>query len=466
MTSQAKRIWGWMAFDWASQPFYTLGLTFIFGPYFAVVATNYFLGTGLEIDAAEAQAQSTWALGQTLAGLIIAFTAPFLGAFADNTGRKRPWIIAFSLIYVVGCFSLWWMTPDTQSLLMFLLIFYVGFVAAEAALNFINAYLPALGSDEEIGRISGSGASFGYWGGLTSLFVMLFFFAEDAETGKTFLGLDPIFGLDASQREGTRFVGPFIAIWYILFIIPFFMWVKDDPKENPTRPTIGQTISELGTTFKEVLQRKSLASFLLGSMLYRDALNAVYAFGGVYAALVLGWGTFELGLFGIISVITAAVLTYVGGRMDSRVGPKPVIKVAIWALILVSLIIVGMSRETLFGVPIPADSSLPDIIFFVCGSVIGGAGGAIYSSSRSMMVRHTNPDRPTEAFGLFALSGKATAFAAPMLIGLVTYLTGNIQYGFIPVIILFILGMILLKWVNKDGDRAEWSANSQSQVFS
>jgi UMF1 family MFS transporter len=71
-----------------------------------------------------------------------------------------------------------------------------------------------------------------------------------------------------------------------------------------------------------------------------------------------------------------------------------------------------------------------------------------------MMVRHTNPDRPTEAFGLFALSGKATAFLAPVLIGVFTTLTGSVQLGFLPVILLFLLGLLLLVWVNKDGDRA------------
>ncbi len=461
--SQKRRVWGWMAFDWASQPFYTLGLTFIFGPYFAVVATNYFLGTGLETDAAQAQAQSTWAAGQTVAGLIIAFTAPFLGAFADNTGRRRPWIFAFSIVYVLGCWSLWYMKPDSQSLTVFLLIFYLGFIAAEAALNFINAYLPGLGSDEEVGRISGSGAAFGYLGGFISLIIMLVFFADNADTGKTFIGIEPAFGLDASQREGTRAVGPIIAIWYIIFIVPFFMWVKDEPSGNTTRPTFAETWGSLKATLQGVIKRRSLASFLLGSMLYRDALNAVYAFGGVYATLVLGWGITELGIFGIISVITAVILTYVGGRFDERLGPKPVIVTCIWALTVVSAITVGMSREAIFGIPFAEGSGLPDIIFMACGSIIGGAGGAIYAASRSMMVRHTDPDRPTEAFGLFALSGKATAFAAPMLIGLFTYLTGSVRLGFIPIILLFMIGLILLRWVNKDGDR-EWSAEQSSQV--
>jgi UMF1 family MFS transporter len=455
-----KRIWGWMAFDWASQPYYTLGLTFIFGPYFALVAASVFMSQGLADEAARAQAQSTWAFGQTVAGLFIAVTAPFLGVFADNTGRKRPWILGFSALYVIGAWSLWWLTPDGADLMLILVMFYVGFIAAESALNFINAYLPSLGTEKEVGRISGSGASFGYWGGLISLFIMLFLFAEGTETGKTMLGIDPIFGLDAGAREGTRAVGPFMAVWYILFMIPFFMWVKDDPQVTSSKVRMTKVLGDLRATLQSVVRRKSLGAFLLGGMFYRDALNALYAFGGVYAALVLGWGIEELGPFGVISVIAAAVFTYVGGRFDARVGPKPVIIFCILMLLIVCIIVVGMSREQLFGVPLAAGSNLPDIIFFTCGTVIGGAGGALYAASRSMMVRHTDPERPTEAFGLFALSGKATAFLAPLLIGVFTAMTGNVQLGFLPVIFLFLLGLLVLNWVDKDGDRSEWSASS------
>ena len=458
MSVSRKRIWGWMAFDWASQPFYTLGLTFIFGPYFAVVAAEYFLNSGMEADAADAQAQWIWSLGQTVAGLLIAFTAPFLGAFADNSGRKMPWIVFFSIIYVVTTFMLWGLKPDGSALIIMLIMFYVGFFAAESALNFVNAILPSLGTDEEVGRISGSGAAFGYWGGVTSLFIMLLLLAEN-DQGVTLLGNAPLFGLDPDMREGTRAVGPFIAIWYVIFIIPFFMFVRDDPKVEKKSTKLGAVWGELITTLRSVFHRKSLLNFLVGSMFYRDALNALYAFGGVYAALVLDWQTIQIGVFGIIAAIAAAVTTWLSGLADQRYGPKPVIRVSVWVLIGVSIIIVGMSREAIFGVPLAEGSGLPDIIFYICGVCIGGAGGAVYAASRSMMVRHVHPERPAEAFGLFALTGKATAFLAPALITLLTIMTGNNQLGFLPVIFLFLIGLFLLRWVNKDGDRAEWSAS-------
>ncbi|MFT6073986.1 MAG: UMF1 family MFS transporter [Yoonia sp.] len=458
MAVDKKRIWGWMAFDWASQPFYTLGLTFIFGPYFAVVAAEYFLSNGMEASAANAQAQWIWSLGQTVAGLLIAFTAPFLGAFADNSGRKMPWILFFSIVYVVTTFMLWGLEPDGTALIFMLIMFYVGFFAAESALNFVNAVLPSLGNDEEVGRISGSGAAFGYWGGVTSLFIMLLLLAEN-DQGVTLLGNAPLFGLDPEMREGTRAVGPFIAIWYVIFIIPFFMYVRDDPKAEKKSTKLRAVWGELITTLRSVFHRKSLLNFLVGSMFYRDALNALYAFGGVYAALVLDWQTVQIGVFGIIAAIAAAITTWLSGLADQRYGPKPVIRISVWVLIGVSIIIVGMSREAIFGVPLAEGSGLPDIIFYICGVCIGGAGGAVYAASRSMMVRHTHPNRPTEAFGLFALTGKATAFLAPALITLFTVVTGNNQLGFLPVIFLFLIGLFLLRRVNQDGDRAEWSAS-------
>ena len=458
MAVAKKRIWGWMAFDWASQPYYTLGLTFIFGPYFASVATDYLQGGGLDSATAKAQAQSIWSTGQVFAGLFIALTAPFLGAFADHSGRKIPWIAGFSIIYVVAAFALWGLLPDSSSVWLYMAIFFVGFVAAESSLNFVNAILPSLGDDKEVGRISGSGAAFGYWGGVLSLILILLLLAENGDSGKTLIGRAPLFGLDASAKEGTRATGPFIAIWYALFMIHFFLWVRDAPQAKPAKVKLGVVARDLGQTLRSVAKRKSLRSFLLASMFYRDAVNALYAYGGIYAALVLGWEITFIGVFGVIAAIAAAITTWLGGMADKKFGPKPVIITAVWAMIAVSCVIVGMSREAVFGIPLDPASQLPDIIFFICGAIIGGAGGAVYASSRSLMVRHSHPERPAEAFGLFALSGKATAFLAPAMIGVASYWSGNVQIGFSPVLFLFILGLFLLRWVNKDGDRAEWSA--------
>ncbi|MEL7026267.1 MAG: MFS transporter [Pseudomonadota bacterium] len=454
MARNTKRVWGWYFFDWALQPYATLGLTFIFAPYFASVAAQWYAAQGS--TAASADAQQLWSSAQTIAGLLIAFSAPFLGAYADASGRKTPWFVLFLSIAVVCFAGIWVLQPDGTGLMIALLLFWVGFVAGETAFNLGNSILPSLGDPEEAGRISGGATAFGYWGGVLSLFVVLFFFAEN-DTGKTLIGLSPAFGLDPEAREGTRFVGPFIALWLIVFLVPFFLWVKDGTVERK-RPSISAVITKLGKSVRGVLERPSFGSFLLGSMFYRDALAALYAYGGIYATLVLDWTIIQIGVFGIVAAIAAAILSWIGGLADQRLGPKPVIRFNILVLIAVCCIIVGMSRQSLFGVPLAPGSALPDIIFYICGAAIGGAGGALYSASRSMMVRHCQVENAAEAFGLFALTGRATAFLAPALITIFTGLTQSNQLGFLPVIFLFVLGYALLTWVKPEGDRAvPWS---------
>jgi len=449
--SLKKRIWGWFFFDWASQPYHTLLVTFIFGPYFASVAATYFLGTGLDEQTADARAQSLWSLGLLVSGLAVGLGGPIMGALADATGKRMPWISAFALLYVLGAGSLWWVLPDGSNLWFGLVAFGVGFIGAEYALIFTNAQLPSLGSKDEIGKISGTGFAFGYLGGLVSLIVGLLVFVEQ-DTGRTLIGLSPPFGLDAEAREGTRFIGPFVALWFLAFMTPYFMWVREEPARRVYIPA-KLALAKLWRTIRNLPKRPSLASFLGGSMLYRDGLNGLYGFGGTYAVLVLDWSLTQVGTFGIISVISAAFLSWVGGGLDQRFGPKPVITAAVLMLSAVCLLVANMDRTTVLGLPIAQGSGLPDVIFMVCGVMIGGLGGIVQSASRSLMVRHTNSETATEAFGLYGLAGRATSFLAPALIGAVTLATGSARLGILPVFGLFILGLLLLRWTHPDGDQ-------------
>ncbi|WP_224816775.1 MFS transporter [Hasllibacter sp. MH4015] len=447
---EGKRcIWGWWAFDWASQPYFTLGLTFIFGPYFASVAAEYYLGTGLDEQAADARAQSLWSLGQTVTGVIIAICAPILGALADNAGKRMPWVIAFSLFYVFGALSLWFLLPDGAFLTGALIAFGIGLIGAEFTTIFTNSLLPELGKKDEIGRISGTGYAWGYAGGVLALFIMLLLFVEQ-DGGRTLIGLAPPFGLDPEAREGTRAVGPFIAIWYVIFMIPFALWVREAPRARKPGG-VALAINDIITVLKSLPRRISLAAYLGSSMFYRDALVALYTFGGTYATLVLNWSITQVGIFGIIAAITSAVTTWIGGIVDGRVGPKPIIICMILTLMAVCLFILGMTREAIWGIALPEGSGIPDIAFFICGAIIGGAGGVLQASSRTMMVRHASPDKPTEAFGLYALSGKATSFLGPALILLATSLSGDARLGMLPLVFLFAIGLVLLFWVNPEG---------------
>ncbi|MDB6178886.1 MFS transporter [Paracoccus sp. Z330] len=453
-----KRIWGWWFFDWASQPFHTLLLTFVFSVYFSEVAKRHFQETGLSEALAGASAQTIWGYGLSASGIIIAVLAPILGAVADTSGRRMPWIWFFSLFYVTGAIGLWFLMPQQPALVQSVILFGIGLIGVEFATIFTNAILPGLAPRDEIGRLSGTGYAFGYAGGVLSLAVMLALFQE-TPTGKTLIGLPPMFGLDPAMREGTRFVGPFVAIWYVVFMIPFFLWVREPAaKGRPIR--IGAAMSDLWQLVRSLRHRRSLGSWLLSSMMSRDALNALYGFGGVYAGTVLGWPVFLAGIFGVISAISAAIISWLGGRADRRWGPKPVIIVSILILTAVCLTVVGMDRTSLYAIPMPdhpiiGTLFMPDVIFFLCGALIGGAGGAMQAASRTMMVRHTTPERATEGFGLYALSGKATAFLAPFLIAVVTDMTGNQRIGISPLIGMFLLALVLLRWVEPEGEATQ-----------
>ncbi|MDO5703688.1 MAG: MFS transporter [Paracoccus sp. (in: a-proteobacteria)] len=452
-----KRIWGWWFFDWASQPYHTLLITFVFSIYFAEVAQTHFIAGGDDAVAAGARAQTLWGYGLAISGAVIALLAPVLGAIADTSGRKMVWIWLFSVFYVFGSAGLWLLTPDQPALVQAVLFFGIGMIGVEFATIFTNALLPGLAPRDEIGRISGSGYAFGYLGGLIALIIMLLLFAE-TPSGQTLAGIDPVLGLDAAQREGTRFVGPFTALWYIVFMAPFFLWVREP--RGPRRPLrIGAAIRDLWALIRSLRHRNSLRNWLISSMLSRDALNALYGFGGVYAGTVLGWPVFLAGVFGVVSAIAATILSWLGGRADRRFGPKPVIAVCTLILIGVCIVVVGMDRDSVFGIPVGTDPvfarlSLPDLIFFGCGVLIGGAGGVLQSASRTLMVRHTTEERATESFGLYALSGKATAFAAPFLIALTTDLTGNQRMGISPLIVIFLLSLALLIWVRAEGEES------------
>ncbi|KPQ06287.1 MAG: MFS transporter, UMF1 family [Rhodobacteraceae bacterium HLUCCA12] len=437
----SRRIWGWWWFDWASQPYNTLLITFIFGPYVVSV-----VGDG-------SRAQAIWGYGIGFAGLLIALTSPFLGAIADRSGARMKFIWFFSALYVVGAWGVWWSAPDSFNVWQVMLLFCIGLIGMEYATTFTNAMLPDLAPREELGRISGSGWAWGYAGGVLSLIIMLTLLAENGG-GTTLIGIAPILGLDPDLREGTRAVGPFTALWYALFMVPFFLWVREPRKPGALSviEATRQAWPDLKATLVALPGQRSLFAFLGSSMFFRDALNGIYTFGGIYAAGVLQWSVIDVGVFGILAAVTGAIFAWLGGKADSRFGPKPVILFNIVALTSVALCIVFVSRSSVFGFAVAPDSGAPDIAFYLLGAMIGAGGGSLQAASRTMMVRQADPARMTEGFGLYALSGKAMSFMAPLSIGVATDLTGSQQLGILPVIVLFLIGLVLLVWVKPEGE--------------
>ena len=211
---------------------------------------------------------------------------------------------------------------------------------------------------------------------------------------------------------------------------------------------------ELKATLAALPSNRNLLMFLIASMFYRDALNGMFIFGGIYASGVLGWSVVNVGVFGIIAAVSGAIFAWLGGKADSAYGPKVVIIVCLIVLTGVAVATLLLSRTSVLGIPVAETSSLPDITFYILGALIGAGAGSIQAASRTMMVQLADPEKMTEAFGLYALSGQATSFIAPFAIGVTTAITGSQQAGISPLIGLFVLGLLLLLFVRSTPQRA------------
>src|SRR5882724_12099224 len=259
----------WIFFDWAAQPYFTLITTFVFAPYFV---------THMASDPASGQA--LWGFATAASGLLIALMSPVLGAIADASGRRKPWIAAFGALLVIGSGLMWFGKPGDVSVIAPLLLAYgVATIGVEFATVFNNAMMPTLVPPERIGRLSGTGWATGYIGGIISLILVLGFLAASPETGRTLFGLTPLFGLDPVSHQGDRITGPLTGIWFIIFVLPMFLLTPDYPAKRPVREALREGLSELRQTLGELPKRKSLAAFLLANMIYTDGLVSLFAFG-------------------------------------------------------------------------------------------------------------------------------------------------------------------------------------------
>ena len=270
---------------------------------------------------------------------------------------------------------------------------------------------------------------------------------------RTVIGLEPILGLDPGRGEGARAVGPLSALWHIVFVVPFFLWTPDAPRRPRGSNAVAKGLRELKRTFAALPSRGGFVAYLVSSMFYRDAVGGIYVFAGVYASGVLGWGMFEIGLFGAVSLVSGAAGAWIGGRADSRFGPKPVIVVTIVAAMFFSCIAISTAPDEVLLIGV-GTSSLPTIVFYVCGAAIGAAAGPLLAASRTMLVWQADEDRMTEAFGLYALAGKVTSFAAPFLIAVATEASGSQRVGVTPILFLFLVGLVAMAWVDARGATA------------
>jgi UMF1 family MFS transporter len=438
----------WAVFDWANQPFFTVVTTFIFGQYFA----NTMIG-----DPVKGQAE--WAFTQSTSGVIIAILSPFLGAMADAGGRRKPYILFFQCLVAVGCTALWWAyphRPDLVSMISWAVV--IATIGAEMSIVFNNALLPTIVSPERMGRLSGFGWGLGYCGGLLALFAVLIV------SRPSMFGLaaddKPLFGLDPQTYTVERLVGPASAVWLAIFVIPMFLFTPDG--NQPRRLSLAEAAKGGGRALLHTVMKlgryRNVLLYLIAFMLYNDGLAAIIAFGGVYAAAIFGWNTVTIGIFGIIVTIFAIPGAFLGGRLDDRIGSKRTVQLAVLGVIISTIGIVSLSKQgVLFVVPAPELSptrglfgSLQEQVFMAFALLLGFCMGPMQAASRTMIGRLAPPGMVGEFFGLFALSGRATAWMAPTAIGIVTIATQSNRLGVACVLFFLVVGFVLLWGVREE----------------
>lgn len=438
----------WALFDWANQPFFTIITTFIFAPYFA----NVLVGDPVK-------GQSAWAFTQSTSGILIALMSPFLGAMADAGGRRKPYIFAFQLLLAAGCAGLWWAYPDRPDLIMPISWAVIAAtVGAEMSIVFNNAQLPNIVRPQRMGWLSGFGWGLGYCGGLISLFIVL------AVSMPSMFGLgtgdQPLFGLDPKTHELERLVGPASALWLAIFVLPMFLFTPDSAgaRRQSLWVAAKQGGASLLTTVRKLRHFRNALTYLIAFMLYNDGLAAIIAFGGVYAAATFGWSTVTLGIFGIILTVFAIPGAFLGGRLDDMIGSKRTVQLAIAGVIVATLGIVGVTADRVFYV-IPTEpldptrglfGSLQEKTLMGFALILGFCMGPMQAASRTMIGRIAPEGMTGEFYGLFALSGRATAWMAPLAIGIVTAASGSTRIGMACVLAFLVLGFILLWSVREE----------------
>ena len=290
----------------------------------------------------------------------------------------------------------------------------------EVAMVFYNVFLSTLAPKNYLGRISGWGWGCGYIGGILALTIVLFVFIKGNHSW-----------LNTQTAEQIRICGPFVALWYGLFSLPFFFLVPSlNTRSKPFAKAVKAGWRELISTCKRLPSEKNIFLYLISHMIYADGLNTLFAFGGIYAA-----GTFKLSfeeilLLGITMNITAGLGAVALGWMDDFVSSK-------------ATVIFSLCCLTLFGIPLIMVEN--KYVFWGMALILCIFVGPVQSASRSLMVRLIDSrETATELFGLYALSGRITAFIGPWILGMVTLAFNSQRIGMMTIMVFFAVGALLL----------------------
>ncbi|MDK1024540.1 MAG: MFS transporter [Gammaproteobacteria bacterium] len=441
----------WTFGQGARDPYYIMVIIYIFFPYFS----NTVVGDPI-------QGQTLIGYLNATGGLILALTAPFLGAIADKNGRRKPWVACTVVLMSVGAGCLWFVLPGEQGLSIYatlglLLAINTAFAISEV---FHNAMLPSIAPVNRVGVISGLAFALGNVGGLCLMLFVLFAFAMPGTNDWSFLPTEALFGIDQAAHEHDRIVGPIAGVWMFLFTLPVLLFTPDGKSSGiPMWQAARQGVRDVLATVRQLKHYANIAIYLLARMFFIDGMVGVMTFGGVYASGTFGWDTTTLLIFGLFTSGSAMIGAYVGGRLDDHLGSIRTLKIAIGMSSVGLITLVSIQPDTiLYIIPVstspvwefPYLQTTAEIFYFCTNQVFAMVFVTGLSSSRTLMARLSPPEMATQFFGLFALSGTVTAFLAPLLVATTTDWFQSQRAGFASLAILMIIGGVLLLKVKEE----------------
>ena len=409
----------WCLYDFGNSAFPALVLSFVFAPYFM----NHIVGDPV-------RGEELWGYAISASGIVIAAFSPVLGAFADRSGRRRPWLALCSVIAIVAAGALWWLAPGSGSLIAALVLVAIANAAFELGYVFYNALLPEVCRSEHTGKVSGFGWGAGYLGSLFSLLAVYFVVIAPDQ---------PPFGLDPEAKEHLRVSALVAAVWFAVFALPL---IVAGPPERLTGEPFGQTVrlglGDLWQTIKGLPANRPVLIYLIAHMIYIDGVNTLFVFGPLIAVGEYGFPEDDVMLLGVTIYVCGGIGAFAFGSLDDRIGAKPVVVGSLVALILATIVFLFIDGMTAFWIV----AGLMSLFF-----------GPVQASSRTLMIRLSPPEQRVKLLGLYSLAGRATAPLGPALVALAVGASDNQRTGIVVVAGFLILGLLALMLVRSPRDQ-------------
>ena len=406
--------------DGGMSAFSSVILTFVFATYVASgVASEGAVGEEA-ITAAQAHGSQVLTTWQSIGAVAVALLAPLLGNLADSGGARNALLRITTLATVATVALMPLVRLDSDYLTLGAVLIALAVVFSELAGVFVNSVLPEISTPENRGRISGTAWAVGYWGSIVCLGLVLVLFVMPG-TG--------MLGITGEDGWNYRAIPLFVALWILLGTLPLMLRAPRHPATAPGErwsPWQGYA-SIIRRVLRAVKEEPVMLQYLVASAIYRDGLGAVFSIAGVLAANAYGFGAVEIIVFGIAANLVAGVGVFLGGRVDDRVGPRPVIIAGCLGIIVLGLVVLAFE---------------PTIVFWVAGLAICLFVGPVQSASRNLLTRLSLPGRETENFGLYATTGRALGFLGTAAFAATVALSGETRTGILGIVIVMALGLV------------------------